>query len=87
MRIRFKECRPEGSDITSFIFDLMGQTFLYAPGQFAVFELDELRIPDKRGKRRPFTLSSSPTERGIVMFTTRLRGSGFKETLRRPPPA
>ncbi len=66
----------------SFIFDLGGHPFKYIPGQYAFYELDELSFPDDRGKRRHFTISSSPTEKGIIMLTTRLRGSGFKETLR-----
>lgn len=85
MRVRLKERRPESADGMSFIFDLGGQTFEYVPGQFVFYELDELAFPDDRGKRRHFTISSSPTEKGIIMFTTRLRGSGFKETLRHAP--
>jgi ferredoxin-NADP reductase len=86
MRIRLKEKRTETSDVISFIFDLGGQPLSYIPGQFVFFELDALAFPDERGKRRHFTISSSPTEAGIVMFTTRLRGSGFKETLRHAEP-
>ena len=86
MRIRLKEKRPETSDVISFIFDLGGQPLSYTPGQFVFFELDALAFPDERGKRRHFTISSSPTESGIVMFTTRMRGSGFKETLRHAVP-
>lgn len=86
MRIRLKEKRPETSDVISFIFDLAGQPLSYIPGQFVFFELDSLAFPDERGKRRHFTISSSPTETDIVMFTTRLRGSGFKETLRQAEP-
>jgi glycine betaine catabolism B len=82
MRIRLRERRSEAPDVMSFVFDLMGQPFQYLPGQYVYYELDELRFPDERGKRRHFTISSSPTERGILMFTTRMRGSGFKETLR-----
>jgi ferredoxin-NADP reductase len=85
MRARLRERRPEGSDVISFVFDLMGQPFSYVPGQYVYYELDELRFPDERGKRRHFTISSSPTETGIVMFTTRMRGSGFKETVRQAP--
>lgn len=51
-------------------------------GQHLTFTLDALSFPDERGNRRHFSISSSPTEKGIVMFTTRMRGSGFKETLR-----
>ena len=85
MRVRLKERRSETADVVSFIFDLSGQPFEYRPGQFAFCELDALDFPDERGNRRHFTISSSPTEKGIVMFTTRMRGSGFKETLRHAP--
>ena len=85
MRIHLKERRFETAEVISFIFDLGGQPFEYRPGQFAFFDLDTLDFPDERGNRRHFTLSSSPTEKGITMFTTRMRGSGFKETLRNAP--
>ena len=85
MRVRLKERRSETADVVSFIFDLSGQPFEYRPGQFAFCEIDALDFPDERGNRRHFTISSSPTEKGIVMFTTRIRGSGFKETLRHAP--
>jgi ferredoxin-NADP reductase len=85
MRIRLKERRPETADVMSFIFDLGGQQLQYRPGQILHYELDSLAFPDERGPRRHFTISSSPTEEGIVMFTTKMRGSGFKETLRQAP--
>jgi ferredoxin-NADP reductase len=85
MRIWLKERRAETSDVISFIFDLGGQRLQYRPGQILHYELDTLAFPDERGNRRHFTISSSPTEEGIVMFTTKMRGSGFKETLRRAP--
>ena len=85
MRIRLKERRSETADVVSFIFDLGGQKFEYRPGQFVFYELDSLAFPDERGNRRHFSIPSSPTEKGIIMFTTRMRGSGFKETLRNAP--
>lgn len=85
MRIRLKERRFETAEVISFIFDLSGQPVEYRPGQYVFCELDELEFPDERGNRRHFTISSSPTEKEIVMFTTRMRGSGFKETLRNAP--
>ncbi len=85
MRIRLKERRPETADVMSFIFDLGGKQLEYRPGQILHYELDALAFPDERGNRRHFTISSSPTEEGLVMFTTRMRGSGFKETLRQAP--
>jgi ferredoxin-NADP reductase len=71
--------------VISFIFDLSGQELEYRLGQFVYYELDSLAFPDERGNRRHFTISSSPSEKDIVMFTTRMRGSGFKETLRHAP--
>ena len=85
MRICLKERRPETADSMSFIFDLCGQQLQYRSGQILHYELDALAFPDERGNSRHFTISSSPTEEGIVMFTTRVRGSGFKETLRLAP--
>jgi ferredoxin-NADP reductase len=82
VRIRLKEQRHEAPDVISFVFDLLGQPLAYRPGQYVYYELDELAFPDERGKRRHFTISSAPSEQGVIMFTTLLRGSGFKETLR-----
>jgi len=86
MRIKLIEQRPETPDCMTFVFSLNGQPYPYLAGQYAFFVLDELTRADSRGKRRHFTISSSPSETGIVMFTTRLRGSGFKETLRQAEP-
>ena len=85
MRIRLKERRHETADVTTFVFHLGGQQLEYRPGQILHYELDALAFPDERGNRRHFSISSAPTEEGIVMFTTRMRGSGFKETLRKAP--
>ena len=72
MRIRLKERRPETTDVMSFIFDLGGKQLEYRPGQILHYELDALAFPDERGNHRHFTISSSPPEEGIVMFTTRI---------------
>ena len=85
MRVRLKERRSEATEVISFVFDLGGQPFEQQPGQYVFYELDALDFSDERGNRRHFTISSSPTEKGILMFTTRMRGSGFKETLRHAP--
>jgi len=85
LRVQLQERRPETADVISFIFDLGGQPFEYRPGQYVSYQLDALSFPDPRGPARHFTISSSPTEKGIVRFTTRMRGSGFKETLRNAP--
>ena len=85
LRIRLKERRSETTEAISFIFDLGGQPLEYRAGQYIHYELDALAFPDELGNRRHFTISSSPTDKGIMMFTTRMRGSGFKETVRHAP--
>jgi glycine betaine catabolism B len=85
MRIQLKARLPETTDVMSFVFDLGGQKFEFRPGQFVFYELDGLVFPDERGNRRHFTISSSPTEKGTIMFTTKMRGTGFKETLLNAP--
>lgn len=85
MRVRLRERRQETPEVMTFVFDTDGQPYAYEAGQFAFFELDRLTAEDPRGKRRHFTLSCSPTEHGILQFTTKLRGFGLKETLRTAP--
>ena len=54
----------------------------YLPGQYYYFTLPKLDFPDPRGNTRHFTISTSPTEKGLFRFTTRIREeSGFKKTL------
>lgn len=85
MRVKLKERRQETPDIITFVYDLGGQKYFYTAGQFTFYELDQLSAEDPRGKRRHFTISASPTEQGILQFTTKIRGFGFKETLRTAP--
>ncbi len=85
MRVKLIERREEAAEVMTFVFDLGGQDYAYRAGQNAEFTLDRLDYPDARGKERHFTFSSSPSEKGIVQFTTMLRGSGYKETLVHAP--
>lgn len=58
----------------------------FKAGQYFYFTLPKLDFPDPRGATRHFTLSSSPTETGYIMNTTRIREeSGFKKTLNALP--
>ncbi|MFZ5932876.1 MAG: FAD-dependent oxidoreductase [Patescibacteria group bacterium] len=54
----------------------------YLAGQYFYFTLPALKYPDPRGATRHFTLSSSPSEQGVIRCTTRIREeSGYKKTL------
>jgi ferredoxin-NADP reductase len=60
--------------------------FTYKAGQFAIFKLVELKIPDQGGLSRHFTLCTSPTDTDIA-FTTRMRAeSTYKQALARMQP-
>lgn len=55
----------------------------WKPGQHLHIVLPFLEFEDERGKMRPFSIASSPTEGGLLMFATRIRDtSGFKQTLK-----
>ena len=53
----------------------------FKPGQIFFITLPLLLFEDLRGATRHFSIVSSPTDRKAIEMTTRLRGSGFKETL------
>lgn len=57
----------------------------FTAGQFIFVTLPELHYPDDRGNRRHFSIVNSPTEKGIIRFTTRVRESGYKQTLKELP--
>lgn len=71
--------RRETPSVATFRFEAPGAGFSYEPGQFVSIEIES--VADPRGPRRSFTLSSSPTERGVVAITTKLTNSPFKRRL------
>lgn len=87
MQVVFDHRNDEAKDITTFYFR-PETTLKYTAGQFI-----ELTLPhthsDKRGQKRWFTLSSSPTE-PLLSITTKFTadgdGSTFKQALRRLQP-
>ncbi len=86
MKITLKDIKKETPDTKSFIFGKpAGLTF--TPGQLLHWTLPHGN-PDNRGIRRPFTISSSPTE-DFLMFTTKFTdeaGSSFKLALEEVTP-
>lgn len=79
MMFTLKEIRPETAEASTFIFT-SDTPVVYKPGQHIVLRLPHENT-DNRGVTRPFTLSSSPTEEGFVMITTKRGPSSFKQTL------
>lgn len=73
-----QEVRNESPFAKTFKFGLNNQDFTHQAGQYLTIDLP---VDDPRGKRRPFTISSSPTEKGFVTITTRPGPSPFKQAL------
>lgn len=73
--------KHKGTDIMSFkFFRKDGTNYLtYKAGQFAIVDLGTKA--DKKGPTREFTIASSPTEKDVIMISTRIRDTPFKKKL------
>jgi ferredoxin-NADP reductase len=71
----------EGTDIMSFkFFRKDDKNYLnYIAGQHAIVDLGTKE--DKKGPTREFTIASSPTEKDVIMISTRIRDTPFKQKL------
>ncbi len=67
------------------VFDLLGETVDFKPGQFFFVDLIDPPYDDKRGARRHFSIVNSPNEKGVIVMATRLRDSAFKRSLAEMP--
>lgn len=68
--------QDEAKDTKSFYFK-PEKPVKYLPGQYFYFTLPNLKYKNSRGPTRHFTLSSSPTEKGYIRITTRMRYSSM----------
>lgn len=78
LELVLQEIKNESPFAKTFKFGLNHQELTHQAGQYLTIDLP---VDDPRGKRRPFTISSSPTEKGFVTVTTRIGPSPFKQTL------
>jgi len=79
IEINTVEAWQETPSVRTFAFEPADPSFEYQPGQYISVELPG--VDDPRGPMRPFTLSSSPTERGSLHITSKMTGTPFKEAL------
>ena len=77
--LRLRDSTLETRDVTTFRFDPPAVGFQWRAGQNLVMTVPGLEDP--RGPTRPFTISSSPTEGGVVAVSTLIRDSPFKRHL------
>lgn len=67
----------------TFWFDTTSsRKFKHRPGQYVDITLRKPPYTDHEGNSRSFTIASSPTEKGKIMVTTRMRNTAFKNSLR-----
>lgn len=86
MRAQLKEKREIAKGTLLATFDLLGQDVEFKPGQYFFVTLPDVGHQDERGLRRHITVVTSPTEKGVLGFATRMRDSAFKQSLRELPP-
>ena len=86
MRAQLKEKREIAKGTLLATFDLLGEDVEFKPGQYFFVTLPDVGHQDERGLRRHITVVTSPNERGVLGFATRMRDSAFKRSLREVPP-
>jgi ferredoxin-NADP reductase len=85
MQARIKEKQEIAKGTLLVTFDLRGEDVHFKPGQYFFVTLPEVGYQDERGLRRHITVVTSPNEKGVLGFATRMRDSAFKRTLAELP--
>jgi ferredoxin-NADP reductase len=82
--VTLKKREEIASGTWAFTFSRGGAPFAFTPGQAVDLFLPALAHPDPRGEQRPFTIAGTAGYDGFLI-ATRVRGSGFKQTLLEVP--
>lgn len=85
VRARIKEKQEVAKGTLLVTFDLLGEEVDFRPGQYFFVTLPNLGDDDDKGLRRHISVVTSPNEKGVLGFATRMRDSAFKRTLRELP--
>jgi ferredoxin-NADP reductase len=85
MLARIKEKREVAKGTLLVTFDLLGEEVDFTPGQYFFVTLPDVGYEDDKGLRRHITVVTSPNEKGVLGFATRMRDSAFKRSLRELP--
>jgi ferredoxin-NADP reductase len=81
MRATLAEKRTVAKGTLLCVFDLGGEEVEFEPGQYFFVTLLDPPYEDEKGPRRHITVVTSPSERGVLGFATRLRDSAFKRSV------
>jgi ferredoxin-NADP reductase len=85
MEARIKEKQEIAKGTLFVTVDLLGEELDFVPGQYFFITLPDLGHYDDRGLRRHITVATSPHEKGVLGFATRMRESAFKRSLAEVP--
>ena len=85
MRARIKEKQEVAKGTLFVTFDLLGEEVDFKPGQYFFVTLPDVGHQDEKGLRRHITVVTSPNEKGVLGFATRMRDSAFKRSLAEIP--
>jgi ferredoxin-NADP reductase len=85
VRARIKKKQEVAKGTLLVTFDLLGENVHFRPGQYFFVTLPGVGEEDDKGLRRHITVVTSPNEKGVLGFATRMRDSAFKRTLRALP--
>jgi ferredoxin-NADP reductase len=81
MRAQIKEKQEVAKGTLLVTFDLLGEEVDFRPGQYFFVTLPDVGHQDEKGLRRHITVVTSPNEKGVLGFATRMRESAFKRSL------
>jgi ferredoxin-NADP reductase len=81
MRARVAEKREVAKGTLMVVFDLLGEEVDFQAGQYFFVNLIDPPYDDDRGGRRHFSVVTSPGERDVLGFCTRLRDTAFKKSI------
>ena len=85
MRAQIKDKQEIARETLLVTIDLLGEELNFRPGQYFHITLPNLGDDDDKGLRRHLTVVTSPNDKGVLGFATRMRDSAFKRTLRELP--
>lgn len=85
MQARIKQKKEVAKGTLLVTFDLLGEEVDFKAGQYFYVTLPEVGHQDEKGLRRHITVVTSPNEKGVLGFATRMRDSAFKRALRELP--
>jgi ferredoxin-NADP reductase len=81
MHAQITEKREVAKGTLLVTFDLLGEEVDFTPGQYFFVTLPDVGYQDDKGLRRHITVVTSPNEKGVLGFATRMRESAFKRSL------